>query len=80
MKTVEDKFKRAMEHVQISAALILQGTDIAPVEERLDWMASHLEDARRWHRASVKKAEKKARAEKAAVRFAAEECMRRSGR
>ena len=62
--TVETKFHRAMEHAWIGAKMLCDGNDFAPVEERIDFIIDCLENARRYHRASVKKQARKERTER----------------
>lgn len=58
-RTVEDKYKQAIEHAYIATWMLNQGTE-PQIEERIDWAIARLEEAREYHRKSVKKAAKAA--------------------
>jgi hypothetical protein len=57
-RTVEDKYKRAIEHAYISTWMLHQGTE-PQIEKQIEWTIARLQDALEYHRKSVKKQAKK---------------------
>jgi len=53
-RTVERKYEQAIEQAYIAAWMLYQGSE-PQIEERIDWAIARLEEARDYHRKSVKK-------------------------
>lgn len=76
-RTVEDKYKRAVDDLYLGAWMLREGKDGVRVEERLDWLAARLEDAREYHLKTLKKREGKRYASEVAHARASQEAALR---